>query len=570
MAAIRPSFGYAAMGIGLTVTAVVAGSFWAERHVPAGLLPHGVCFTWLPSLVWLHVISDALIGLAYLTIPIGLVVLVRRRKDLPLHWMFLLFGLFIVSCGLTHLLGIWTIWQPDYWVAGGVKAVTAAASVLTAVVMIPAIPKALQIPTAAQLRAANEQLQAEVEMRKQAEAALREIQLDLERRVAERTVELEQARATAELLRARADEANQMKDTFLAKVSHELRTPLQATLSWSTLLTMQSGANEIAAQAAERIAANTRTQAKLIDDLLDVSRILSGKLKLDLRGVKVGDIVRRAHDVVAPIADKGQIKVVLHTPCDDVDIITDPDRLAQVVWNLATNAIHASKPADEVVIASTCSEDTLRVTVTDTGVGIPAEDLRVIFEPFRQGSTDAVKHRGLGLGLAISYSIVALLGGRIYAKSDGPGRGATFVVEVPLNSGAPSKVADEQLTSEQWARARQLHVLYVEDDVDIADAVAATLRPHVASVTVAHSADAALKSYDPSRHRVLLSDLNLGPGQDGYALLRTLRERGASLSRAVALSAFGGEVDRQRSAEAGFDAHLVKPASVGQLLAMIV
>lgn len=185
---------FAAAGL-LTFVALLAASALAQRNLGAGFMPHGFCLTWIPGLLWLHVVSDALIAMAYLSIPVTLVYFVKRRPDLPFSWVFVLFGIFIVACGATHALDIWTIWYPDYWFAGGIKALTAAASVPTAAALVWLVPKALAIPSAAQLREANESLRLEVQARKEAERHLEASRAQLKELVGERTVALQQTSA---------------------------------------------------------------------------------------------------------------------------------------------------------------------------------------------------------------------------------------------------------------------------------------------------------------------------------------------------------------------------------------
>ena len=554
------------LGMGAVATLLVGVSVWAERNVAPGLMPHGVCFTWLPTLLWLHVLSDALIGIAYLTIPLTLVYFVRRRRDLPFHWIFLLFGLFIVSCGATHFLGIWTVWFPDYWVSGAVKVLTAAASVLTAVALIPLIPRALALPTTSQLTKANQRLEREVQMRREAEAELRRTQTQLEDRVLERTQELSRAQAEAELLRAEAEHANRLKDQFLAKVSHELRTPLQSTMGWAQVL--QASAQDPKARvAAERIVHNVGTQARLIDDLLDISRILSGKLQLDLQSASVAAIIDRSLSMLAPTAARDAIELRPDiSNVRDTTIVTDPVRLEQVLWNLVSNSIQASKPGQSVQVTAHIDGKRLKLTVTDEGRGIAPEDLPMIFEPFRQGHTNS--HRGLGLGLAITRSIVILLGGQITVTSGGSGAGSRFTVELPLgtsdgvfaNSSAQFRRGDRD-------RLRGLRVLYAEDEPEVAASVGTMLRQHVADVCVCSTIEEALAAATTMAFDVLVSDLALSGGQSGIDLLQRLRA--VSVGRrmpAIVLSAFGGKAEREATHRAGFAEHLVKPVTEMVLL----
>jgi signal transduction histidine kinase/CheY-like chemotaxis protein len=564
MTPVRLQFNHVAMAVALMVTVIVGASLWAERSIPAGLLPHGVCFTWLPALLWLHVISDALIGLAYLSIPVSLLYLVTSRRDLPFNWMFLLFGLFIVSCGFTHLVGIWTIWHPDYWFAGSLKAMTAAVSVFTAVALLPLVPKALALPTTAQLRRANERLEREAATRLAVEEELRQARALLERRVADRTQELALARATAEQLRAEAEHANSMKDKFLAKVSHELRTPLQATLSWAGVLASQVAKDSPAHTAATRIEHNVAAQARLIDDLLDISRILSGKLKLDLQSVQVREVVERAVTVVGPLAQKAGVTIDADIALDDVEATTDPGRLEQVLWNLLSNAVHASSAGQRVRLVAHARGGRLMLRVQDEGRGIEPAAVATLFEPFRQANVSNT-HRGLGLGLAITRSIVGLFGGTVVAHSDGPDRGATFSVDMPLVAGLPVHDRAPALSAQEVAALLRINVLYVEDNQEIADAVVADLQGWVGRVDVAYTyADAVTKAAECA-YDVLVSDLNLGARQTGYDLLRELRSQHRFVAPAVAVSAFGSDEDLRRSREAGFRVHLTKPFSAADL-----
>ncbi|WP_119154546.1 ATP-binding protein [Caldimonas tepidiphila] len=553
-----------------TLTAgLLAASFWAERNVDAQFLPHGFCFTWIPGLLWLHVLSDGLIGLAYVSIPVTLLHFVRKREDLPFHWMFVLFALFIVGCGFTHLLGIWTVWNPDYWFSGTVKALTAAVSVLTAVALVFLIPKALALPTVAQLRAAKEALEAEVQTRRAVEEELRRARDALERRVEERTVELSRATALAEQARAEAEAANRMKDQFLAKVSHELRTPLQATQSWVQVL--GRGGLDAATQrlALDRIEHNVRTQARLIDDLLDISRILSGKLRLDLAPAEPQALIAKAADIVRPAAAQRGIALELRLDTGGgVTMETDAVRFEQVVWNLISNAVHASPDGGRVCVEAEVAGERLRLRVIDRGRGIEPQELALIFEPFHQGSQGAPGHRGLGLGLAITRSIVEQLGGEIRARSDGSGRGAVFEVELPVRRVvAAATPAAPPSSATQGAPLQGRRILFVEDEADIAAAIGTMLRASGAEVRTCGRYDEALPQVRAADFDLLLSDLNLPGGGSGLDLARELRATPAARHiPAVALSAHGSKEDRRATAAAGFSRHLVKPVDAGELV----
>lgn len=547
----------------LPIGAGLLAMLWSQRGVPGSLLPHGYCFTWNPALLWTHVASDSLIGLAYVSIPVTLVHLVRRRSDLPFNWIVLLFALFIVGCGTTHWIEVWTVWNPDYWLAANVKVLTAIASVLTAGALVVLMPRILAIPSVAELNAAKRALEAEVGHRRRAEALLLEERAELERRVLERTEQLSLATAEAHSARAAAEEASKLKDRFLAKVSHELRTPLQSTLSWAHLLKQAGADPEKAARTADRIIHNVHTQARLIDDLLDISRMLSGKLGLQMKQVDAADVIRRAADVVSSASSSRGIAVELPSDNERLLMRTDPVRLEQVVWNLINNAVQASPDGGRVRVAYAATEAGLRVEVTDWGRGIDAADLPLVFEPFRQSPNANNSHRGLGLGLAITRGIVDLFGGELQAHSDGPGRGATFSFCLPISTGdSPlDDAAPAAISQADRERLRGLRVLYVEDEADIAESGRLALVSLGVDVELCLDFEAAAARVPRGGFDLLLCDLDLGRGRSGLDLLALLRAAPVSAAiPAVALSAYGSVEDRRASRQAGFAEHIVKPA----------
>lgn len=547
-----------AVGVGLALMAWL----WFQQGAPGSLLPHGYCFTWNPALLWTHVVSDSLIGAAYVSIPVTLLHLVRKRTDMPFNGIVVLFAVFIISCGATHLIEVWTVWNPDYWLAGNVKLITALASVLTAAALVRLVPKILAIPTVAQLTAAKAALEAEVASRRHAEEALLIERSQLERRVRERTEALARATAAAEAAHAGAEEANRLKDRFLAKVSHELRTPLQSTLTWAQVLQLSALDPARATQAADRIMHNVRTQARLIDDLLDISRILSGKLSLDLQQADAVQVIDKAAEVVRAAAQAQQISIEVTGNAAAAPLHTDPVRLEQVVWNLINNAVQATPDGGRVAVRYGVGAQMLHIDVEDWGRGIDPADMPFLFEPFRQSANAQTYHRGLGLGLAITRSIVELLGGDIRAHSEGPGRGATFRVRLPISAAAavPSR-PDAALTGAERAKLRGLRVLYVEDEPDIAEGGRLMLEALGADVSLCLSFESASERIAAGGYDVLLSDLNLGAGRTALDLIGLLRTTPAGRAvPALVLSAYGRVEDRQASRRAGFLAHLVKPA----------
>lgn len=679
------------------LAALVAATIAAAVLAPnSSLLPHAICLTSDPALLTLHGVSNVLIAAAYFSIPLGMVLYLRRRPDLPMRWLFGLFGLFIVACGFTHLMGLITLWWPAYWLDGGLKALTAAVSLPTAMALWHVLPKALQIPSTDELRSRQAQLAAEISERKRAEQALRHAQAELEQRVAERTQQLDQAKRELEhanavldtliecapvglglwdrqlryqrlnsalahinglpapahigrrleevlphleprvreameevaatgraqrnlevsgqtpatpgklrhwrvsfypvsvgdervgvgavceeiteeregaaererlleaerAARAEAERANRLKDDLLASVSHELRTPLAAIMSGAFLLQAPALPAAQARNAVEIIARNARAQARLIDDLLDVARIVAGQLKLELAPVSLHALVEGTLQTLQAQAEAHKVRLLADLPPEPVQVSGDADRLAQVLGNLVSNAIKFSPPGGRVDVRVRADGAHVQLSVRDEGEGIDPAFLPLLFEPFRQGSGDLRQRRaGLGLGLSIARRLAEMHGGTVRADSAGTGRGATFTVHLPLRQGDAAP-GERSATPASLADLTDVHVLMVDDEDDLLQVQAGALRTSGARVSVADGGATALRLLETEAIDVLVSDLGM-PGMDGFVLMQRWRARERELGRspvpAIALSGYARVQDAVRAREAGFSQHLAKP-----------
>ena len=367
--------------------------------------------------------------------------------------------------------------------------------------------------------------------------------------------------------------ADKAKDHFLAMVSHELRTPLTAMLGWARLLRIGFEDETRAARGLEVIERNTKLLAQLIEDLLDVSRIVTGKLRLERRQVDPVAVVEAAIDAVQGVADAKEIELQAVLDPDAGPVLADPDRLQQVVWNLLSNAIKFSPAHSRVEIRLERAGSAARVTVSDKGAGIKPELLPQIFERFRQGERAL---GGLGLGLAIVRHIVELHGGVVRAQSAGNGQGATFTVELPTlsESGTVAAAAPHGGKGPPGPRLTPLQgfkLLLVDDDPDARELLGMILQEAGAQVATAGSADEALEAFKRLRPDVLVSDIGM-PDGDGYSLIRRVRLlEGECETRvpAVALTAFARAEDRTEALGRGFQAHLPKPIEPVELTALI-
>ncbi|MDM9582588.1 hybrid sensor histidine kinase/response regulator [Nostoc sp. GT001] len=703
----------------------IISELWTNFFTSESFIPHGHCYLWQTNLVWLHILSDAFIALAYYSIPATLFYFVRKRQDLPFDWIFLLFIGFIVACGTNHLMDIWTLWYPTYWVSGFLKAVTATISVITALELVPLVPQALALPSPTQLEQANQELQTQIAERLRVEDELRKYQNRLEEMVAVRTNEITQtneqlqqeilerqrileilrqseeryrylAEAIPQLVwttkpngecdyfnqnwceytgltleqslgsgwlaalhpddvqradkvwadavknstiynneyrfkraadgsyrwqlarglplkdeqgfvvkwfgtctdiheqkqileerahlleleqvaRAKAETANRIKDEFLAVLSHELRTPLNAILGWSKLLQTRRLDQTKTSEALATIERNATLQVQLIEDLLDISRILQGKLTLNITKINLKSTVLSALQTMQLAAETKLIEVNTVFEPGVGQIMGDSIRLQQVVWNLFSNAIKFTPRGGKVEVRLQKTDGYAQIIVSDTGKGISADFLPFVFDYFRQAdSTSTRNFGGLGLGLAIVRNIIEMHGGIVKADSHGEGKGAIFTVSLPLIPDESLRLRDGQnypaLLATNSLPLNGIRILVVDDDTDSRDFAAFVLEQDGAFVIAVSSAEEALQTLAEVKLDVLVSDISM-PNMDGYMLIHEVRtrtlEQGGQIP-AIALTAFARNNDHEKALEAGFQMHLSKPLNPETLIAAIV
>ncbi len=520
-----------------------------------GFIPHGHCYLWKTGLVWLHIISDATIALAYYSIPILLIYFISKRKDVPFNGVFMLFGAFIIACGTGHLMEIWTLWHPDYWIAGGLKAVTAIVSIYTAFALVYLIPQALTLPSPAQLEAINQVLSTEIVERKRIEEELR------------------QAEEVAK-------NSSQAKSEFLANMSHELRTPLNGILGYTQILQRTEALSEKGSKGVGIIYQCGSHLLTLINDVLDLSKIEARKLELNPIDFYLPAFLDSVSEICRIRAEQKVIGFNLQIDPDlPTGIRTDEKRLRQVLINLLSNATKFTNQGSvtfKVKVINQVANDSgqiiykIRFEVVDTGTGITTDQVEKIFVPFEQVGSQKRQSEGTGLGLAISQKIISLMGSQIQVESEF-GKGSTFWFDVELPK------------SQDWAKASRMvekgtiigyqgqkrTILIADDKWENRSVIVNLLEPVGFTVIEASHGQEGWEQIKDHKPDLIITDLVM-PIMDGFEFIQSLRQSDQFKQISIiASSASVFAVDQYKSIDLGADAFLPKPIEVEALLEML-
>jgi signal transduction histidine kinase/CheY-like chemotaxis protein len=512
-------------------------------------MPHGHCYAWTPSILWTSVASDVTIAISYFSIPVALLWFMRKRKDLPFSWIFALFGVFILACGTGHVFEVWNTWHGAYGGQAVVKMITAVASIGTAVVLWPLLPRALALPSPRQLSEANESLRAEIHTREQAEHTLHE-----------------QARELG-VARDAAQSANRAKSQFLANMSHEIRTPLNAVIGLSEIL-LDSELSEGQRDHLRTVIDSGDVLLTVVNDILDYSRIEAGKIELESVAFDLDDVVGDTLRSLAVRAEHKGLELLCQLDEDVPRALRgDPGRLRQVIANLVSNAITFTERGEVEVRVRREPAGLLRFSVRDTGMGIDSADIERLFESFEQADKSSSRRfGGTGLGLSISRGLVELLGGTIRAEST-LGQGSTFSFTAHF----------EELEDQSDQPAREAvplagsRVLIIDDNPTNRVILLTLARRWGMEPVPCSSAAEALpllcegRSSGGTRIPLLLLDLHM-PGIDGFGLAERIRADSALDDLAIILLTSAGMApDLHRCEQLRIAARIMKPVKEYEL-----
>jgi signal transduction histidine kinase len=580
----NPGYGAAIPIVALLLLLILPG-WWDSLLTVNGFIPHGHCYLWKPSLVWLHVVSDSLIALAYIAISTTLAYLVyKTRREIPFHWMFLAFGSFIVACGSTHLMEVWTLWHPTYWLAGGLKVVTAIASVTTAVILPCLVPQALALVESAKLSE-------------------------------ERRSHLEMANRKLEALNEQLQEVDQLKTQFFANVSHELRTPLTLILGPIEKLLKRRELNQEQRHDLEIVDRNARLLLKQVNDLLDVSKLEAGRMVPNYSQVDLAQLVRLTAANFDGLAQEKQVTFTIDVPESLMGQI-DAAKVQRILLNLISNAFKFTPDGGQITlrleeVIGNCSSvmgetpehspnpthhplpitHHAQITLSDSGKGIAPEFLPHIFERFSQGEGGTTRRfGGTGLGLAIAKEFVELQGGTI-AVSDAPDGGAQFTVSLPLIAPASAAIGSSTAALEQQEDMSNLMleefrtvrsadnsrqdapigkplVLVVEDNPEMNQFITTTLASEYCMATAANGQEG-LEQAIALQPDLILSDIMM-PYLSGTQLVQQLRMHPElDTTPVVLLTAKADDDLRVQLLRQGAQDYLIKPFSVEELQARV-
>jgi len=513
-----------------------------------GFSPHGMCLVWRPEVLWGHVVSDVLIAISYFSIPLALITYNMRRNSTEYRWVLWLFTAFILSCGVTHVMSIWTMWVPDYGLQAITKAICAAVSVATAIALWPLIPKALSLPT-------------------------REA---LEDEVYARTNELKRVNLSLEDAVAKAQEANASKTRFLSVMSHELRTPLNTVIGFADLiLTTETTDSPVPRPDVISFVGHIQQSglhlAELIGDILDFSRIESGTLSLELARINVAPLAEKALSSVKSLAKANDISLEFVAKEPISPIVADETRLRQALLNLLSNAIKYNKPKGSVMLEVSQREEDVIVQVKDTGRGISDASLQHLFEPFNRGSAENTSIEGTGLGLPITERIVLSMGGTIDVVSE-LGAGTTFTLAFAASNENPasSQSASVEASDTKSVSLQDKRLLIVEDNpitVKLFQSTFKVLGTGIA-IDVATDLSTAREMIINQVPDAIILDINL-PDGNGLDFLAEIGARLEAVPPVIVVSADATKETRARAESFAEVQFVPKPIRVERLLGSI-
>lgn len=493
---------------------------------PAGLTPHGFCLSWAPGLVWLHAGSDAITALAYFSVPWALASFARKRSDLEYSWVLYLFVAFIVACGTTHLMSILTLWFPAYGIEGIVKLITALASIATAMVLWPLMPKLVAIPSPERLKSLNRELEATIAEQQriaallaESESRVRTANLELEQRVSDQTAELRTAMAKAERASSEALRADRAKSKFLAAASHDLRQPVQSLVLLLSVIKRQLPDTPTAAEAVRLAQDSVNSLTGMLAGILDLSRLDAHVIAPTVSSVDLGEFVNRLACEYRPRAVA--CGLVLRFAPRAFQTSTDAALLERILRNLIENALRYTAKGG-ILIGLRQRGDRVRVDVIDTGIGIPAAQQTEIFEEFRQLNNSARdSSKGLGLGLAIVARLARLLDAEVQVCSR-LDRGSRFSLLLPLDRSAPVVLPVKPTLDDPGGR-----VLVIEDNVNLRASYDFMLCDWGYETLSTASGEEALDRAALENWRIdaIIADHRLGPGLTGVAAVMEIARR---------------------------------------------
>ncbi len=549
---------------GTTVGMERISQFFSDRF----MAPHGFCLLWLPEILWLHVIANAVIALAYFSIPLALWHFARRRPDMPFQKVFILFAAFITLCGLTHVFGILVMWKPYYGIEGLVMLATGIVSAFTAVLVWKILPAAIKLPSPAELAEMNNQLSRSYE--------------ETEQLVRKRTAELETANKNLHEAREKADKASLAKTEFLANMSHEIRTPMNVVLNLAEILKTSGPLTDKQEKYIDTLKTSADSLLSLIDDLLDIAKIESNRYEIEKIPFNIYNLTSETAAIMEVRANQKDLGFSLEIK-DDIfknrQHIGDPKRLRQILFNLCSNAIKFTDKGHIAIslergAGSNNLNDNIILSVSDTGIGIDAAHQEKIFEKFVQAdSSISRRYGGSGLGLAIVRNFVERMNGELFLDS-APGKGSVFKLRLPMK--VVTEAAVESHAAPSPAKADHAHsygrgkkILLAEDYEPNVLVASVFLEQNGYICDIASNGDEAVEKYKDKSYALILMDVQM-PGKNGWEATEEIRryERDRDLPpvRIVGMTAHAYAADYDRCIQAGMDDYISKPYTEADLI----